>query len=511
MSQTAVGHKIVASKASNRHVHFIKSFLAGILFPFGFAPFHFPGLSILSIALFFGLLQQKPVKQSFLTGFIFGIGWASLGVSWIFISIHDYGHLDTISSAFITFIFVIYLALFPALMATTYQFLTPQKKRLHACVLFSALWCLTEFCRAKVLGGFPWLLLGYGQMDSPVKYILPITGIYGAGFIACMAATFLAESTYSAKAKFIWIIGFTLLLLFPLSLKNKTWSQTEEQPLSVGIVQANLSMRDKWDESLFWQLMQHYQSNLRTLINKVHLIVLPESAIPLPASYVSDYLESINSQAKQYNSSILLGIPHTDEKSGQYQNTMVALGKAQGMYVKQHLVPFGEFIPSPFQHVIEWLSIPIANLKAGSNQQAPIRVHNHFIASLICYELAYSELLRQQLPLAELIVSISDDGWFGHSFAMYQQLQMAQTLSMQSARYQIVANNDGLSSIIDEKGNILHSLAAFEASTLMGNIYPSKGTTPWVYWGNTPILLICFIVVILSLISKLKRHDNRSP
>lgn len=507
MSHTVVEHKLVASKALNRYAHFIKSFLAGILFPFGFAPFHFPGLSILSIALFFSLLQQKSVKKSLLTGFMFGIGWAGLGVSWIFVSIHDYGHLDTISSAVITFLFIVYISLFPALMAATYQLLAPIKKRLHACILFSALWCLTEFCRAHVLGGFPWLLLGYGQVDSPVKYILPITGIYGAGFIVCLAATFLAASTMSAKSKFIWIVGFALLLLFPFSLQNKTWSQNEKQPLSVGIVQANLSMRDKWDESLFWQLMQHYQSNLRTLINKVQLIVLPESAIPLPASYVGDYLEEMDKQAKQHNSAILLGIPYTDEESGQYQNTMMALGKAQGMYVKQHLVPFGEFIPSPFLRIMEWLSIPVADLKSGPNQQAPIRVQNHVVASLICYELAYSELLRQQLPLAELIISISDDGWFGHSFAIYQQLQMAQALSVQSARYQIVANNDGLSSIIDAQGHIQDSLPVFEAGTLVGHAYPSKGSTPWVIWGNTPILLICFIIVILALISKLKRHE----
>jgi apolipoprotein N-acyltransferase len=125
-------------------------------------------------------------------------------------------------------------------------------------------------------------------------------------------------------------------------------------------------------------------------------------------------------------------------------------------------------------------------------------VQKQAIATLICYELAYSDLLRKQLPLAKWIVSISDAGWFGHSLAMYQQLQMAQVRSVETARYQVVANNDGLSSIIDTQGKIKSSLPAFTKGILKAEVISATGTTPWVYFGNSPILFLCLFIVLFS-------------
>jgi apolipoprotein N-acyltransferase len=183
----------------------------------------------------------------------------------------------------------------------------------------------------------------------------------------------------------------------------------------------------------------------------------------------------------------------------------MALGQSNGTYYKQHLVPFGEYIPKPFQAIIRWLKVPFANLLPGPRNQPLVQVHNHPIASLICYELAYPNLLRQQLPNAEWIVSISDDGWFGHSFAMYQQLQMSQVLSLMSGRYQIVSNNDGLSAIIDTQGNIIQSLPTFTADILEDQIYPATGSTPWVFLGDRfPLWLSLILVFYISALSVIR-------
>ncbi|MDP1601692.1 MAG: apolipoprotein N-acyltransferase [Legionella sp.] len=485
---------------SIQRVPYLRYFFFGLLLPFGFSPFHFPGLTLLGLALFYRSLTSAQDKSPFLAGLTFGLGYFGLGVSWIYISIHEYGHLHGIIAALITLMFVLYLAIFPALTAVIFSRLACKPHRIYSCLLFSAIWIGCEYLRAIFFSGFPWLLVGFGQFDTPLKFLLPVIGVFGVGFITCFAATLLGSSTNKAGSKrYFYLIMFVAVILFPLLFKTVTWGEKDAQGISVGIIQANLSMRDKWDENLFWQLLELYHRDTEKLLG-TQLIVLPESAFPLPATYISDFLSDLHKQAKKAGSAILLGIPEPatiDE--AYYFNTLMTIGKAKGSYIKQHLVPFGEYIPEPFLRASNWLGIPEANLKPGKNNQELIKVQHHPIASLICYELGYGNLLRQQLPAAHWIVSISDDGWFGHSLAMYQQQQMAQVLSMETARYQVVANNDGLSSVINTEGEIEASLPAFDAGILKATLFPATGQTPWVLFGDWPILLFSLLLIVISV------------
>lgn len=500
-----------------RFGYMFRVFFAGLLVPFGFAPFHFPGLAILGIAFLYAQLQFKTWKDGFLIGFIFGLGFLGLGVSWVYVSINVYGHLNIALSAFITLLFVVYLSLYTGLFAALYAVTRKRTPDLLSCLLFSALWALTEYLRSKVMGGFPWLLIGSGQIDTPLKYLLPIVGVYGVSFLTCLVATFLVKGMKASTTnRQVWLVAFVGILLLPSILKHTQWTTASTSSISVGVIQANLSMRDKWDESLFWQLLEQYKAGIDQLAGKKNLIVMPESAIPLPANYVSDILDTIDIQGKKSGSAILLGIPQlaNNEEENYYSNSVMALGNASGRYFKQHLVPFGEFIPQSLDGLMNLLSLPVTNLKPGKKLQPLILVNEHPIAALICYELAYPQLIRKQLPEAEWIVSVSDDGWFGHSLAMYQQLQIAQVLSLQTGRYQVVANNDGLSSLIDSQGNITASLPAFSAGILEATLYPSTGLTPWVYWGDMPAILLSFLIVLLAIFRKmphLVQNETQEP
>ena len=332
-------------------------FLSGLLIPFGFAPFHLPGLAILGIALLFLQLENANQKHGFLSGFIFGLGFFGLGVSWIYISIHDHGYFHPIVAAGFTLLFVAYLSLFTGLMTKLYGLLRKDKSLFSACMIFSALWCGSEVLRSTLFGGFPWLLLGFGQMDSPLNQLLPVIGVYGVSFISCCAGSLLASISRSTGLSRIgFTIAFVLILILPSLLKNSTWTSVKEKSFSVGIVQANLSMRDKWDESLFWNILDYYEREILDLVSKNAIIVLPEAAIPLPTSYLSDFLESIDKKIHAAHSALLLGIPHptnADEES--YYNAIISLGQAEGVYFKQHLVPFGEFTPEIFKSLSTWL------------------------------------------------------------------------------------------------------------------------------------------------------------
>lgn len=499
MIRTTAVHKFaLMSVKSLKYSFFLRAFLSGLILPLSFAPFHLPGAAILSLALFYAQLRSNRSHYAFSNGLFFGLGFFGFGTSWVFVSIHQYGNLNSFISAFITLLFLLYLSLFPALMAFTFRKLDREEPSLLSCLLFSSLWILFEHFRSTFLSGFPWLQLGFGQFDAPNKYLLPIIGVYGVGFLTCFNAALLTTSIQQRGAKrHLLLSAFVLLLIAPSLLKTLKWSQENANPISVGIIQANLSMRDKWDETLFWQLLERYKKDTKQLLG-TKLIVMPESAIPLPPSYISDFLADIDTQAKRTGSAIMLGIPKpTSVDENYFFNALISLGLAKGTYLKQHLVPFGEYIPAPFQALSNWLAIPEANLKPGKKNQPLVKVQHYSIATLICYELGYGELLRRQLPKAQWIVSISDAGWFGHSLAMYQQLQMAQVRSLQTARYQVVANNDGLSSIINSQGEITSTLPAFSAGLLRAELFPASGMTPWVYFGNLPSLSFCIIFVLL--------------
>lgn len=486
------------------YLTYFRYFIFGLLLPLGFAPFHLPGMAILGLALFYIALTNRNNESPFLCGLVFGLGFFGFGVSWIYISVHEYGHLHGVIAALITFIFLLYLAVFPALTATVFTRLAIKPWSIYSALLFSALWIGSEYLRSTLFGGFPWLLIGFGQFDTPVKFLLPVIGVLGVGFVTCFAAALLGIGTQvNGARRFLYFMLFVITIVISLILKPVKWAEEKGEAISVGVIQTNLSMRDKWDENLFWDLLQRYQRDTEQLMG-TRLIVLPESAIPLPATYISEFLNNLQQEAKKAGSAILLGIPHpTTIDENYYFNAMISLGKAKGTYFKQHLVPFGEYIPKPFQFATNWLGIPAANLKPGKSNQPLVTIHRHPIASLICYELAYGDLLRQQLPAAEWIVSISDDGWFGHSLAMYQQLQMAQTLSMEAARYQVVANNDGLSSVINTKGEIINSLPAFSSGILQSNVFAASGKTPWVTWGDLPVLLFSLLIVTIFSIYRL--------
>lgn len=478
----------------------------GMLLPLGFAPFHLPGAALLGVALFYNQIQTSQPRQAFFQGLAFGLGYFGLGISWVSISIHSYGHIAFIFASLITGLLVFYLALFPAICALTFRFLTTEScSYFKKTVLFASLWTLSEYLRSTFFTGFPWLLLGFGQIDTPLQYALPIIGVYGIGFLAVLAACCLVQAQYHYKKTSksfpsLWLLSFVFLLTAPVGLKQISWSNVEKKSWSVGVVQSNLSMRDTWDESVFWNIIEHYHAAIQDLIHTKQIILLPESAFPLPASYIQDFLTNLDTQAKQEQVAILFGMPEeisTDKTH--FYNTLSTLGTASGIYRKQHLVPFGEYVPTFFESILVKLNLDMSNLRANNQLQKLVTAHQRPFASLICYELAYPELLRQQLPQAQWIVSVSDDGWFGHSLASYQHLQMAQALSILTSRYQIVANNDGLSSIITPQGTFARTLPAFTSGILEGEIHPAHGTTPWVRWGDAPILSFCLGIVLIAL------------
>jgi apolipoprotein N-acyltransferase len=499
----------------------ILSLLAGLLIPLGFAPIHMPGFMLIGLSLFFQILQQRNYKLCVLSGLCFGLGYFGLGVSWVLVSIHNYGHLNLIFAIFLTLIFVAYLALFPALLGLGYSVLSLKhqssrtKTQLVNLLLFASLWALTEYLRSIVLGGFPCLNLGFGLIDTPLKYLLPITGLYGVSSMGCICGGLIyygiiyTKDSTNYQKRSLWIISLIVVINAPYLFKYIHWQQDAGKPLNASIIQANLSMKDKWDEALFWKILNNYRQKIHELLPKTDLIVLPEAALPIPKQYLREILDIISIDAKQQKAAILLGIPEEDPLSNNhYYNTVQALGMSSGTYKKQQLVPLGEFVPRWLKTAFHYLKIPMSYTLPGEKSQKPIMIHHQPIATLICYELAYPKILARQLPQGKFIVSVSDAGWFGKSLAIAQQLQMAQTLSIMTAREQIFVNNSGLSALIAADGSIIKDLPAFQDGILQDQIHPYSGATFWVKYQDI-VLYFYGAVVVLMVIVKGRKHRRQ--
>lgn len=510
--------EILASPRINffiKNTHLIRSCFAGLLLPLSFAPFHFPGLAILGIAILFSELQNKPLKTAALIGFIFSLAFMGVGISWIFISINLYGHLNIFLSGLITITFVIYLSIFYAIQAVTFSLLQNYSSKLMSALTFSACWCICEYLRANFATGFPWLIIGFGQIDSPLKYLLPYIGIYGVSFCTCLASCLLCHAvkkkTSSKSYENIpYLISFLAIILLPIGLKHTKHQINELNKIPVGVVQANLSMHEKWDEAIFEKMLKRYENGINNLKTNAKLIVLPESAIPVPEIYAYDFMNKIQQINEKHEIQTLIGLPkQVGQKNELYYNALTSFGSEKRAYLKQHLVPFGEYIPKPFYKITSYLEIPDAAMIKGPTNQPLLKHNNLPFATLICFEVAYPEILRAQMPKAQWIVSVSDAGWFGHSLAIYQLLQMSQSLSIMTNRYQVVANNNGLSAIIDSEGKIINSLPAFRSMDLYGKIHSLNTKTIWIKYGDSPYIYLCIVIIIIALFKK-KRYPYRS-
>ena len=268
-------------------------------------------------------------------------------------------------------------------------------------------------------------------------------------------------------------------------------------PLTVSLLQGNIPQELKWDESRFAATVRLYQSMTRESVAR--LTVLPETAIPRFLDQIDpELLRALAQTARSRGADLIIGLP-LREASGRYYNSVLSLGASpMQRYDKVHLVPFGEFIPPGFGWVLSVLKIPLVDFSRGSAGQAPLALAGQKIAVNICYEDAFGEEIIRFLPEATLLVNVSNIAWFGDSLAPHQHLQMAQLRALESGRFMLRATNTGMSAIIDHHGNIAAVLPAFTQGTLNGSAQGRSGATPYVRWGNAPVVVLALLACGLA-------------
>ena len=494
------------------------AFLLGAASVLAYAPIGAFPLLWFTLAGLYALLtgttpSQKPMRDAALLGAAFGFGLFITGVSWVYVSLSIFGGLPAAVAGLATVLFCAFLALYPALVGALFVRLLPAAWWQGA-LLFASLWTLSEYLRGWLLTGFPWLAIGYAQTPpSPLAGLAPIFGVFGASWATALLAALLVEgwrrlSPHRGRSR--WHRAAPLLVVGALlagsqALRSIVWTTPTGAPISVALLQGNVPQDVKWRPEAFNDsLLAYYRLALE---NPAQLTVLPETALPAFLANVPDeYLDALAKLAQRENGDMLIGIPFGDRNH--YANGAVSLGASPSQrYSKSHLVPFGEFVPPGFAWFLAMANIPMSDFTPGARHQAPLQIAGQSVAVNICYEDAFGEEIIRALPAASLLVNMSNVAWFGDSLAPAQHLQIARLRALETGRIMLLATNTGMTAIVGVDGKIEAELPPFTRSALRGEVRAYQGVTPYVRWGNWPVILVS---LGLLLIAGWRRHLTRN-
>lgn len=485
--------------------------LAGALATLGFAPWEWWPLTLISVALFFIGLQSASAKQALMRGWSYGFGFFLSSVSWVYVSIHQFGAASTFLAASLTLAFAAALALFFSLHAWCYWRCsrTIRQPWLSA-LIFAAVWVLAEAFRGWFLTGFPWLLVGYAPMDTTLAGWAPITGVLGLSFFSVLTATALVISWQSgpARSRLILLVIAVTPFFIGSGLSQLNFTQSKQDPISFTLIQGNTPQEQKWLPSQRQRIVNQY---IATSLNHLDssLIIWPETAVPQLLSHAMTSLKPLDTYLRKQQIALLTGMPtasHAANGRTSYFNSVVSLGDAEGTYHKQRLVPFGEYVPleSQLRGLIDFFDLPMSNFSLGPDNQNPLIIQNGIqISPYICYEIVYPDLVAK--APGDILLTVSNDSWFGDSLAPHQHLQMARMRAIENERELIRATNNGISALVDSKGKVTEQTEQFVATTLSGEVTARTGLTPFGRTGSWPIIGLALLLVLSSLWANRRR------
>jgi len=481
---------------------------AGALGVTAFAPLGWYPVACVSLLLLFAIWQQDTPRRALRHGLLYGLGFFGTGISWVFVSVHHYGHVPVAGAVPVTLGLVLFLSLYPALLGYLLKRYLPQPGWAALVLAFPAGWALAEWLRGWLFSGFPWLSVGNSQVDSPLAGFAPVLGVFGTGWLVALSAALLLAALQNRQRvasvgllAALWSGG---LLLGPVS-----WTTPRGEPIDVALVQGNVAQQDKWQPDKLLDSLTRY-TDMSFSLEGVDLIVWPETAIAAFYDQVSDnFIPFLEEKLQASGATLLTGIPVLERDNWEYFNGVISLGGERAFYYKRHLVPYGEYLPLRwlFGTTLDALAVPNADFSSGIEHQPLLQAAGYPVATSICFEVVFGEEMIQALPEAAMLVNVSNDAWFGRSLAPFQHLEMARMRARETERPMLRATNTGISALIDHRGRITARSEQFVPAVVTGVVQPRQGATPYVRYGNVPVVLLCAGLLLAA--GLLQRRGSR--
>jgi len=471
--------------------------LAGLALALGQAPFDFPFLGLLAVPILLSILQSSPGKwQAFRLGWIAGAAYFALTLSWIvepfLVDLARHGWM----APFALILLAGGLALFwgVAFMLSARW----MRGKLSDAVILAGFWTLAEVLRSVIFTGFPWALLAYGWVETPVIQLVSVIGVHGLGFVLVLASGLLLwrSGAILALLMMVTVVGFGLARL------DRPVDMTD---LTVRLVQPNAEQKLKWQPEyipVFYQRLLDLSSEGPP----ADVVIWPEVSI----AYLPDEQAALRLEiATAAQAPVILGAQRRDAQS--VYNSLFVIGRNSdiiGQYDKHHLVPFGEYIP--FQSVLgkiglRGLADMMGNgLGTGDGPQVVQSAEVPAFLPLICYEAIFSQgLFAESRP--EWLVHITNDAWFGKFNGPYQHLAQSRVRAIEQGLPLARAANTGVSAMIDPYGRIMADIPLGLSGKIDAVLPAPLGKTLFVQTGPWAAALLVLILLIMQLLV-IKRH-----
>ncbi|MDQ6958677.1 MAG: apolipoprotein N-acyltransferase [Mariprofundaceae bacterium] len=469
------------------------AFLLGSLMPFAFSPYDYKWLAVLAFAGWILLFMRG---KAFSSGWAFGLGWFGIGAWWLAPTFHTFGPLAWPWAILATTLVGFVLGLFPACLAWGSYRLVEKGAGKGAgdsprmLVVFPIMMVGEEWLRGHLFTGLPWTPPGSLLLDTPAIGWAAIVGVYGAAFLPALLAVSLA---FILRFKYYrWglagaAIAGVCLLAAPAPYR------ADGAVHRVALIQANIPQKLKWNADFLNETMHRYVRLSKQAAKQSDLIIWPEVAVPLFLERAPEWRAWLLRHMDEWKTPVLFGGLKLDDggrlakpvaHNGIY---LFQPGRETLQFVgKQHLVPFGEYVPSwiPFLHAL----VPnIADFQPSEDSGVLQGAHGRY-GSLVCYEAIFPREARQRAATASVLINVTNDAWYGHTPATWQHLQAARMRAVETGRYLLRAANTGVSAIVAPDGTIQQTMDWFTQGAVLGEYRDSDVRTPYQRWGDVPLL-----------------------
>ena len=459
-------------------------------------------------------LPGQPPLRAFTYGLVAGFVYFVGTVYWTSTVVATYGNLPTPLAVFAMLLLSAYLALFPAATAVIVSRLIT-RGGVGALFFAPAAWVGTEFFRGSLFGGFPWVPLGNSQVTVlPVAQLASLVGVYGLSALVAFVNAAIAYALLAPGRPRVKAIASAAVVLALVGGWG-TWrladgSLTREGvPVRVGLVQGNIAQEDKWRDSEARRIFTTYIGLTRDVVGRgAQYVIWPESSTPFTFEGDPAGEQAMRALAVEVGVPILFGSDQlvTGERDSHYNAAFMLTpeGRTAAVYRKIHLVPFGEYVP-----LSEWLAVfpPLVQTLAGFAPFTPgdamvmLPVGDHLTSTAICYEVVYPSLVREAVNGgSQLLTTITNDAWYGHSSAPYQHFAMASMRAIEHGRYLARAANTGISGVVDPYGRVVASSELFEQVGLVEEVRFLTGRTLYTAIGDA-IAYLALALVAAALIT----------